>query len=88
MAYVAIIQIEFKRGAQINFFMKDHRDSVTLSRVKSDQNYYVSLFSYTDVTQFENNMVILPGSKSLWQATFHDVVEAVRLQLGFDYYFG
>jgi len=33
-------------------------------------------------------MVILPGSKSLWQATFHDVVEAVRIQLGFDYYFG
>lgn len=33
-------------------------------------------------------MVILPGSKSLWEATFHDVLEAVRLQLGFDYYSG
>ena len=33
-------------------------------------------------------MVILPGSESLWEATFHDVIEAVRLQLGFDYYFG
>ena len=67
--------------------MNDHRDSVTLSHVKSDENYYVPLFSYTDVTQFKNSMVILPGSKSLWEATFHDVVEAVRLQLGFDYYF-
>ena len=33
-------------------------------------------------------MVILPGSRSLWEATFHDVAEAIRLQLGFDYYFG
>lgn len=33
-------------------------------------------------------MVILPGSASLWEASFHDVVEAIRVQLGFDYYFG
>lgn len=33
-------------------------------------------------------MVILPGSKSLWESTFHDVLEAIRVQLGFDYYFG
>lgn len=33
-------------------------------------------------------MVIIPGSRSLWEVTFHDVAEAIRLQLGFDYYFG
>lgn len=32
--------------------------------------------------------MIIPGSRSLWEATFHDVAEAIRLQLGFDYYFG
>ena len=33
-------------------------------------------------------MVILPGSESVWQATFDEVIEAIRVQFGFDYYFG
>lgn len=33
-------------------------------------------------------MGILPGSRSVWEATFHDVLEVIRVQLDFDYYFG
>ena len=33
-------------------------------------------------------MVILPGSESVWKATFDDVNEAIRIQFGFDYYVG
>lgn len=33
-------------------------------------------------------MAILPASERLWESTFHDVLEAIRVQLGFDYYFG
>lgn len=33
-------------------------------------------------------MAILPGSDRLWESTFHDFLEAIRVQLGYDYYFG
>ena len=32
-------------------------------------------------------MVILPGSESVWGASFDDVIEAMRAQFDFDYYF-
>ena len=34
----------------------------------------------------EKTMVILPGSESVWGATFDDVIEAMRTQFGLDYY--
>ena len=35
----------------------------------------------------EKTMVILPGSESVWGATFDNVIEAMRTQFGLDYYF-
>lgn len=39
-------------------------------------------------TQYSNKtMAILPGSESVWEATFDDILEAMPAQFGFDFYF-